>query len=192
MSAAALQAGAAVQDAVDAGLFRRVMGQFATGVTVITWLADGQPAAMTANAFMSVSLEPPLVLVSVRRAARFAAQMRAGERYGVSFLGERQQELSAHFGGRPVDGLAVPFAQAHGVPLIDGALAQIAAEVVAVHEAGDHLLYLGRVLHLAQGNLARGNLAQGVQAAPLIFCGGQYRQLKPGKPSYCWESVDGW
>ena len=71
MSAAALQAGAAALDAVDARLFRRVMGQFATGVTVITWLADGQPAAMTANAFVFFSISKSPYPVYLRAQVKY-------------------------------------------------------------------------------------------------------------------------
>src|SRR5215831_20562820 len=83
--------------------FRRTLGMFATGVTVITTRAGDQVHGMTANAFMSVSLRPPLILVSVDRRARMNALLREGVRFGVSVLEERQGALSDHFAGRVRD-----------------------------------------------------------------------------------------
>lgn len=169
-------------DAIDPKTFRSVMGRFATGVTVVTNLAEGRPMGMTANAFMSVSIDPPLVLVSVRRASRFVAQVSLGDPYGVSFLRESQQHLSAHFGGRPVDGIDSPFVDHDGVPLIGDALAHITARVTAIHEAGDHLLFVGRI----------GYLKLGEQHRPLIFYGGKYKQVQAHEPIVSWANGDGW
>lgn len=168
MSAAHPLADHGAPDAIDPQAFRAVMGRFATGVTVVTYLADGEPAAMTANAFMSVSLSPPLVLVSVRRTSRFASQVMRGDRYGVSFLHEGQEHLSRHFGGQPIPSLKSPFVACGDMPVIEGALAQVVATVEDVHPAGDHLLYVGRVERLTQGPAAQ----------PLLFSGGQYRQVQ--------------
>ena len=82
----------------DGKTLRACMGLFATGVTVVTYLADGVQTGMTANAFMSVSLDPPLVLVSVRANSRFNNWVRPGVRYGINFLTESQRPLSMHFG----------------------------------------------------------------------------------------------
>lgn len=151
----------------DPRAFRSAMGQFATGVTVITFDAGGTPAGMTANAFMSVSLEPPLVLISVRRSSRFNEYVREGGHYGVNFLASDQQHISNHCGGRPVEGLDMPYIDGHAAPLLSGSLAQLVARVVAVHEAGDHLLYVGHVEHLGTGEARE----------PLLFHAGQYKQL---------------
>lgn len=151
----------------DPRAFRSAMGLFATGVTVISFDAGGTPAGMTANAFMSVSLEPPLVLVSVRRSSRFNQYVQDGGHYGVNFLADDQLHISNHCGGRPVDGLDVPFTLEHAAPLVRDSLAQMVARVVAIHEAGDHLLYVGRVEHLGVGE----------PREPLLFHAGQYKQL---------------
>src|ERR1700741_5464380 len=108
----------------DEKTLRTCMGHFATGVTVVTYLADGTPAGMTANAFMSVSLDPPLVLVSVRASSRFNSWVRLGVRYGINFLAESQRPLSVHFGGRPNDALEIPFITEGQTPLLGGSLAQ--------------------------------------------------------------------
>ncbi len=168
--------------AVDPRAFRDVMGRFATGVTVVSFTRVGEAAGMTVNSFLSVSLEPPLVLVSVRREARFTADVGIGDRYGVNVLSDAQQPLSAHFANRPVPGLAVPFSHLYGTPLIDGSLAQIIARVVDIHEAGDHLLYIGRIEHLWHGP----------EAKPLIFFTGKYKHIDAHEPTVQWNAVDGW
>ncbi|MCA0244541.1 MAG: flavin reductase family protein [Proteobacteria bacterium] len=170
---------------VDPALFRAVMRRFATGVTVISHRrADGTPAGMTANAFLSVSMTPPLVLVSVRRQSAFNGQVGLGDGYGVNFLAEHQQHLSAHFGGRRDERLQPPFfASPGGVPLLQGSLAHAVARVVDIHPAGDHLLVIGEIEHLACG----------AEAPPLIFYGGAYKQLHAHEPPVHWQGTgDGW
>lgn len=168
---------------MDPTLFRSTMGKFATGVTVVTFVADGAPAGMTANAFTSVSMDPPLVLVSVRAASRFNRCVAAGTRYGINFLAESQADLSAHFGGRPVDALAPPFVHHDGTPLLDGSLAQLLVRAVDVHAAGDHLLYISEVERIRLGE----------QRKPLIFHGGKYRQVHAHAHAIGWPApVDGW
>jgi flavin reductase (DIM6/NTAB) family NADH-FMN oxidoreductase RutF len=137
---------------------------------------------MTANAFMSVSIDPPLAMISVRRKARFAAAVSLGDSFGVNFLAESQEALSNHFGGRPAPGLQPAFALHHGTPLLEGSLAQLVLRTVAVHEAGDHFLYVGAVEHLALGTERR----------PLVFFSGAYKQVNIHKaPQVFWAS-DGW
>lgn len=173
----------ATTNAIDPATFRAVMRRFATGVTVVTHLRDGQPAGMTANAFLSVSMEPPLVLVSVRRQSLFTSHIGLGERYGVNFLAEHQQDLSAHFGGRRDERLAPRFADVLGVPLLEGSLAHIVARVVDIHPAGDHLLYIAEIEHLRCGS----------EAPPLIFYTGSYKQLHAHEPPVHWHNgAEGW
>jgi flavin reductase (DIM6/NTAB) family NADH-FMN oxidoreductase RutF len=162
--------------------YRSVMGQFATGVTVVTYDCNGQTAGMTANAFMSVSIEPPLVLVSVRKASRFIAAATDGMRYGISVLGENQQQLSGHFGGKPVAGLRVEFDFHDGIPLLAGSLAFVVARACDVHAAGDHMLVIGQIEHLYLGSPQR----------PLVFYGGKYKQILGHDPTYWWHAGDGW
>lgn len=169
--------------AFDPAMFRDVMGHFATGVTVVSYLCEGEARGMTANAFMSVSLDPPLALISARRTARFAATVRIGDGFGVNFLLESQQSLSAHFGGRPASGLASPFEEHDGIPLIRGSLAQLILRTVDVHEAGDHLLYIGQVEHMTLGE----------ERKPLVFYSGAYKQVNiHAAPAIFWSGDDGW
>jgi len=168
---------------MDTLLYRSVMGRFTTGVTVLTFLADGNDAGMTANAFMSVSMEPPLILTSIRTASRFNHYVKLGVRYGINFLADEQKLLSSHFGGRMVDGLVLPFVRRDGVPLIEGSLAHLIVRTVDVHPAGDHLLNIAEVEYVKLGE----------QRKPLVFFSGQYRQVQmqaplwsPAEASDCW------
>ncbi|WGS55131.1 flavin reductase family protein (plasmid) [Paraburkholderia sp. D15] len=168
---------------LDPKLLRATMGLFATGVTVVTFTADGQPAGMTANAFMSVSLEPPLVLVSVRASSRFNDWVREGVRYGINFLAEDQRALSGHFGGRTVENMQVPYCERDGTPLIEGSLVHIVARTVDVHPAGDHLLYIGEVEHIRFGE----------QRRPLIFYSGKFQQVHTHAPMISANGcIEGW
>ena len=126
--------------------FRRTLGMFATGVTVLTTRAGDQVHGMTANAFMSVSLRPPLVLISLDRRAKLCAMLHEGTRYGVSVLESAQSGLSDRFAGRPGDDLPEPrFEMVHETPLVEGALAHLVARVVRSYWGGDHSLFLGQV-----------------------------------------------
>lgn len=172
----------AIGSPIDPAAFRAVMRRFATGVTVVSYLRDDAPAGMTANAFLSVSMEPPLVLVSVRRNSPFTGHVALGSRYGVNFLAEHQQALSAHFGGRRDEALSPAFRDAAGTPLLDGSLAYVVARTVDIHSAGDHVLYIGEIEELRCG----------AEAPPLIFYGGSYKQLHAHEPPVHWHNIDGW
>lgn len=166
---------------IDPHLFRRVMGRFATGVTVVSFLRDDVPAGMTVNAFLSVSLEPPLILVSVRKASSFVDHVKVGTRCGVSILSEPQRELGPHFAGRRDHKAKVRFRDHAGIPLLEGSLAEIIARVVDIHPAGDHLLYIAEIEHLAHDP----------ESQPLIFFSGRYKQIHAHDPIAGWEVVDG-
>ena len=147
--------------------FRRTLGMFATGVTVLTTRVGEQVHGMTANAFMSVSLQPPLVLISIDRRARMGALLHEGTRFGVSVLEARQTGLSDRFAGRVADDLPeATFEIVHETPLVEGALAHLVARVVRSYWGGDHSLFLGQV-EFARYGLGR----------PLLFHGGRYERL---------------
>jgi flavin reductase (DIM6/NTAB) family NADH-FMN oxidoreductase RutF len=154
------------QQAFDPRAYRNALGRFATGVTVITALDEERPHGMTANAFVSISLSPPLILVSVDNRANMHRILPKCGRYGVSILAENQEALSTHFAGRPQEGLQVPFISRGGVPLLDGAVAYFVARVVDIHPAGDHTLYIGEVEHFEHRD-----------DRPLLFHAGKYGRL---------------
>lgn len=139
---------------VDGPGLRAVMAQFPTGVTVMTTIVDGVPHGMTANAVTSVSLEPPLVLVCVGRDAAMADLVQQSGSYALSLLGREQRGLSEHFadagrsmGHEGFDTVATSVAVT-GAPLLVGAIAHLDCQVHAVHNGGDHVIVVGRVVHL--------------------------------------------
>jgi len=122
---------------------------------------------MTANAFMSVSLRPPLVLVSVDRHARLSALLHEGTRFGISVLEAGQAALSDHFARRAGAETKEPrFELVHDTPLVEGALAHLVARVVRSHWGGDHSLFLGQVEYARYG-----------EGEPLLFHAGRYERL---------------
>lgn len=126
---------------------------------------------MTANAFVSVSLNPPLVLVSLDNRSYMHRILPAAGRYGVSVLAEDQERLSDHFAGRTVEGIHIRFASRNGIPLLEGSVAYFVVEVLDAHPAGDHTLYVGLVEHFESRD-----------EKPLLFFGGRYRQLREKVP----------
>ncbi|HZW27813.1 MAG TPA: flavin reductase family protein [Trueperaceae bacterium] len=147
--------------------FRRTMGRFPTGVTVVTMLGPGErPYGVTVNAFMSVSLEPPLVAVSLGQAARAHPTLAASERFAVSVLAEDQRALSDRFAGRRAPTGDDPFVPFHGFPVIEGAVAHVLCRMHSSFEAGDHTIFVGEVEALRTS-----------PGAPLVFHSGRYGAL---------------
>jgi len=131
--------------------FRTVMGQFATGVTVVTALDGELPQGITVNALTSVSLEPPLVVIALDRKRFIVPTIEASGRYAVNILAEHQQWLSDCFAGASVTPNRDAFCGASwrpgagGLPLLDGAIATMECAVINRFEVGDHHLFVGRV-----------------------------------------------
>ena len=151
---------------VDATAFRRVLGHFCTGVTVITAASPAGPVGFACQAFAALSLEPPLVLFCPGRAS---GTWRSIERVGafcVNVLSEKQQEISRVFGTSGADKFAgVGWTPGpHGLPILDGVLTWVACAVEMVHEAGDHYVVVGRVKTLGEYRDGR----------PLLFYRGRY------------------
>jgi flavin reductase (DIM6/NTAB) family NADH-FMN oxidoreductase RutF len=140
---------------IESDVFRRVMGHFVTGVTVVAALDSERPFGITVNALSSVSLDPPLIMVALDRRRFLTPIVRAAGRYAVSILSEDQQALSDCFAGAPVEPGRDAFCGASwhpgetGLPLIDGAIATLECTVVQTFSAGDHDLFIGRVDALA-------------------------------------------
>lgn len=154
---------------IDPLEYRKTLGKFTSGVTIVTTQYEGSVHGMTANAFLAVSLDPPLVLVSVDHGSHMHTMLPESEHYGVSILSEKQEALSQHFAGRPQEGLEIPFVWRREAPLLEGAIARLACRVVDAHPAGDHTLYIGEVEHLDYQ-----------EGAPLVFYTGRYANLKTG------------
>ena len=154
---------------IDPREFRNTLGRFASGVTVVTTRLGDNIHGMTVSAFMSVSLNPPLVGISVDNRASMNALLPQTGCYGVSILARGQDALSQHFAGQPQEGLESCFGEENGIPLIRGALAHLACRVVDTCPGGDHTLYIGRVEYLSY--------REGVE--PLLYFTGGYRSLAP-------------
>jgi flavin reductase (DIM6/NTAB) family NADH-FMN oxidoreductase RutF len=154
--------------------FRRIVGHFATGITVITVEREpGQVHGMTANSFTSVSLDPLLILICVDHNARLLSYLKVQRRFGVSILRDMQQPTSEHF-AKPLQDVAVTERLGirfrwteSGIPLLEDALAHLACNVVGEHPAGDHTLFLGEVESMDAG-----------QGDPLLYHMGKYRRLQ--------------
>ncbi len=131
----------------DQAAFRRCLGQFGTGVTVITAAADEGPVGMTANSFASVSLDPPLVLWSVKRSSESFRAFEAATHFAVNVLSSDQIALSKNF-GRSGDDKFVGVRWKPGIgraPLLEGALASFECRKVGGFPGGDHLILVGDV-----------------------------------------------
>lgn len=159
---------------VDAEAFRAALGSFATGVSVMTTVVDGEPHGMTANALSSVSLDPPLVLVCVGRDALMAELVGRAGVFALSFLGVGQESLSWHFadpdralGATGFDGVATRTALT-GCRILEHAIGSVDCEVVRSVDAGDHVVVIGRVV------AARAD----EDAAPLVYFRGAYPPLE--------------
>lgn len=135
---------------MDTRDLRRCFGRFATGVTVVTYQSPEGRRGITVNSFTSVSLEPPLVLISIDRKT-VASQYLKGTPFAVNILGVDQREISDHFAGRAVEGLVIPWAEGKYAPYIEGSLAVIQCVPWREYDGGDHLLFLGEVKEYSYG-----------------------------------------
>lgn len=149
---------------MDDRLFRDTMGKFATGVTVLLTENDGVPHGMTANGFMSVSLDPKLVVISIGHKAQFLGKVDQSKKFSVNILAEDQEVYSRHFAGKPSE--EIVFDSLAGLPVLNGAVAQVSCEVVSQHVEGDHTLFIGKVLDIKVE-----------EKNPLLFYSGKYRKL---------------
>ena len=158
----------ATQD-VSAARLRRVLGTFATGVTVITAAGDDGPVGMAANSFTSVSLDPPLVLFCAGKSSTTWPDIEAAGRFCVNILGSEHADLSTQFATKDLDRFAGVShrTEATGSPVLDDAIAWLDCEQVTIHDAGDHVIDVGQVLALDAVE----------DAAPLLFFRGCYGQL---------------
>jgi flavin reductase (DIM6/NTAB) family NADH-FMN oxidoreductase RutF len=154
--------------------FRTALGAFATGVTVITTQSADHPYGMTANAFSSLSLDPPLVLICVSSKAEGSQTIEKNGVFAVNVLGAEQEPLSRYFSSKDRPRGAEAFKEiSHrrgisGSPILEGAAAFLDCRVTARHPAGDHVILIGEVLALG--------IDSGVE--PLLFHLGRYRRIE--------------
>lgn len=163
---------------LDARAFRRALGQFATGVAVITaQAADASAIGLTMSSFNSVSVDPPLILFSIDRKAFSLAAMTKAEGYAVNILGRDQEHLSDKFARALGDKWeAVEHTLGHTAPLIAGAIAHFECVPYAQYDGGDHVIFVGRVVRFSAYPAKE----------PLIFFRGAYRSLAEPERSPEW------
>lgn len=161
-------AGSDATDGISPLEFRQTLGRFASGVTIVTAQDGEERRGMTASAFVSVSLTPPLILVSVDHRAHMHQLLGQDDvtHFGVNVLSAAQRHLSEHFAGRPGPEEQVPWFMHERVPLIGGTIAQLVCRKERVIEAGDHTLYLGFVEY-----------SRYTDDDPLLYFRGQYHEL---------------
>lgn len=159
--------------AIESQEFRRVLGHFATGVTIVTTRYAGQWFGFTANAFASISLNPPLVMISVGLSNTSFAAIEGSGIFGVNILGTEQEDLARIFATNGPDKYERIATIAHhtaitGAPILDAALGWLDCRIVASYPGGDHQIFLGEVQALDARD-----------GQPLLYYRGQYRRLKP-------------
>ena len=162
------------QTAFDTRDFRRALGRFATGITVVTTRgADGTLAGLTVNSFNSVSLDPPLVLWSLGRDSPSHEVFEAASHFAVNVLSSEQRDISNNFARSGDDKFAgVDWAPGiHGAPLLPGCCAWFECRVVARHPGGDHTIFIGEVEKIRDD----------VTRAPLVYFGGEYCFVTPAQ-----------
>ena len=162
----------AIPPTFSSAQFRTALGMFATGVTIVTARTqEGQLVGLTANSFNSVSLDPPLVLWSLSRAAASLPAFRAGSHYAINVLGADQQALALRFASKGVNRFAdVDFVDgAGGAPILAGAAATFECFNRSRYEEGDHVIFVGEV--------ERCTRREG--ASPLLYHGGKFYAEHP-------------
>ncbi|HLV87225.1 MAG TPA: flavin reductase family protein [Candidatus Sulfotelmatobacter sp.] len=153
--------------------FRKAMGAFATGVTIVTVDLDGEVHGMTANAFASVSLDPLLVLLCVDSATRTHAHLHAKKRFGINVLGQDQRAISDYY-ARPERSHERAEAEAgarfdrtpQGTPILHGSLAYLECRLHSAQDAGDHTIFIAEVEDVVVN-----------EGDPLLFFRGKYRKV---------------
>jgi 3-hydroxy-9,10-secoandrosta-1,3,5(10)-triene-9,17-dione monooxygenase reductase component len=160
---------------IDRRAFRQTVGQFVTGVTVIVTQVEGQPRAMTANSFTSLSLDPPLVLFCVGRTTRTGEMIHSASGFSVNILSHGQEALSTYFAGGWKEPQAPPFTflDWKGAPRLAGCAASLGCAIEAIQEGGDHWIVIGRVLDLYRSDEPH---------SPLVFFGGRYTTVGAAAP----------
>ena len=168
--------------------FRDALGLFPTGVAIVTTVdAQDQPAGITVNSFTSVSLDPPLILVSIARTSRNFDLFNKVDHFAVNLLSEEQRHVSSAFASPTADRFnAVKHRPGHHrkAPLIDSHLVSFECETYARYDGGDHVLLLGKVLRI--------NHDPTLPPKPLLYFRGQYRALSEQHAELAPFRLEGW
>jgi flavin reductase (DIM6/NTAB) family NADH-FMN oxidoreductase RutF len=150
--------------------FRAALGNFPTGVAIITTMHEGSPVGLTCNSFSSVSLDPPLVLWSLRKESRLLQSFCDTRRFAVNLLADHHGYLSNRFASSKIadkfDGVSYTTGEL-GMPLLEGCVSRFECETHAEYDGGDHVIFVGRVVSFGAHD----------DTDPLVFCRGAYRSL---------------
>ena len=155
---------AEVSSQIDPYALREAFGSFATGVTVLTTRTEAGDHGMTANAFMSVSLNPPLLCISLDRKSKLLDKVRTAGRYAVNVLASEMEPLALHFAGKKNPTLTGVLESRDGLPILPKASAIFLTDVVQEIEAGDHVMFLGQITDFENNR----------EKPPLLFSGGKF------------------
>lgn len=160
---------------IDARAFRSVLGQFCTGITIITTVHEGEPVGFACQSFAALSLDPPLVLFCPTKMSRSWQAIEASGKFCVNILAEQQKDVCARFGSREPDKFAgVDWDPSPlGSPILARSLAHIDCTVSSVHDGGDHFVVFGAVQSLSD--------VPEVKPRPLLFYRGDYTGIEPEK-----------
>jgi flavin reductase (DIM6/NTAB) family NADH-FMN oxidoreductase RutF len=164
--------GSSYDPVIDATEYRDVIGHFATGVAIVTCQGEDGPAGLTTNAVTSLSLDPLLLVVCFDNGSRTLPAVSSAKRFAVNVLRAGQEDLAAVFASKRVGREkfeSVTHTVAHGVPVLDNALAWVACELVELLPGGDHTIGIGSVIAGAA-----------TEGEPLVFHRGRYVRLQPG------------
>ncbi|MBM7846621.1 flavin reductase family protein [Herpetosiphon giganteus] len=153
---------------LDPALFRQAMSRFASGVTVITTVVDGQPYGLTVSAFASLSLDPALAIISIDNRSPMRDVLLQAKAFAINILSSDQEALSRHFAGpQKHDWSEIIAGVGHGIaPLLDGALANLECGLYQAVDGGDHTIFIGQIEHVT--------LRDG---SPLLYYRGAYHDL---------------
>ncbi len=143
--------------------YRHALGCFATGITIVTTQVDQLVHGMTCNAFLSISLDPPLVGISIVKKAKMHTYLQERQQFGISVLSAEQESLSNHFAGYPTED-EIPFLYDQSLPLIADANLHLICDVVQQHPIGDHTLFVGKVSYFQRVD----------DPQPLLYHAGNY------------------
>ena len=165
------------ESGIDPRAFRHVLGQFCTGITIITTVHDDQPVGFACQSFAALSLDPPLVLFCPTKVSRSWQSIEASGKFCVNVLHEDQKDVSARFGSREPDKFAgIEWnASPLGSPVLAGTLAHIDCTVASVHDGGDHFVVFGSVHAMSEPPKTK--------PRPLLFYRGEYTGIEPDKNS---------
>lgn len=148
-------------------LFRDALGKFATGITIVSIDYNGEILGMTVNAFMSVSLDPNLIAISIDEKASMYNKLQETQEFGLSILAEDQKEISMIYARQMEKDREIPYIRLDNIPVITDSVAALSCHIKEVAKAGDHMIFIAEVTGLTMK-----------ENEPILFFSGKYRTIK--------------